>query len=139
MTRIRATKLMKAKKKKKAHQAAEPSPGVYLGKRAKTGNSLGFRFERQLFRAHPEFNSDVFAHVIAPGRMLVVAEVGETASSDRFEEPVLGAFLNLLARDIEQNPQKITPLEENRASELKSLLRNVKTQRDEDLGEEALI
>jgi hypothetical protein len=48
--------------------------GTYRGKRAKTGNSLGIRFEKALFQSHPEFSGEVQAHVIAPGRMLVVAE-----------------------------------------------------------------
>lgn len=139
MKPTKTAKITKKARKSAAQERISPASGVYAGKRAKTGNSLGFRFERQLFRAHPEFNSDVSAHVIAPGRMLVIAEVNERAHAERFDDPVLGAFLNLLARDIEQHPETIKPLDEKRASELKVLLRDVKTHRDEDLGEEALI
>jgi len=54
--------------------AAVRDAGVYHGKQAKTGNSLGLRFERALFHSHPEFSGDVEAHIIGPGRMLVVAD-----------------------------------------------------------------
>ena len=47
---------------------------MYHGKQAKTGNSLGLRFERALFHSHPEFSGEVEAHIIGPGRMLVVAD-----------------------------------------------------------------
>ena len=50
--------------------------GVYHGKQAKTGNSLGLRFERALFHSHPEFNGEVEARVIGPGRMIVLADPG---------------------------------------------------------------
>ena len=55
----------------------------YRGKQAKTGNSLGLRFDKALFQSHPEFSGEVRAHVIAPGRMLVVAE--PSAKSQRRE------------------------------------------------------
>jgi hypothetical protein len=51
---------------KKGERAAAQirDTGVYRGKQAKTGNSLGLRFERALFHSHPEFNGEVKAHVI---------------------------------------------------------------------------
>ena len=79
----------------------------YRGKRAKTGNSSGFRFEGALFRSHPEFNGEVRAHVIAPGRMLITAERAVREKSD----PVMASFLAFLARDIATRPETIRPLD----------------------------
>ena len=70
----------------------------YRGKQAKTGNSLGLRFDKALFRSHPEFSGEVRAHVIAPGRMLVVA-APVSKSRRREDDPVLEAFLSFLAVD----------------------------------------
>jgi len=62
----------------------------YRGKQTKTGNSSGFRFEGALFKSHPEFNGEVRARVIAPGRMLVVAETGEGRSGDGIVSRISG-------------------------------------------------
>src|SRR5436305_10567299 len=84
----------------------------YRGKKAKTGNSLGLRFDKALFQSHPEFLGEVRAHVIAPGRMLVVAEQSEseTRSKRRNADPVLEAFLSFLATDMSSAPQQIRPM-----------------------------
>ena len=85
MTKVR-TKATR-KKRERAPRALE-NTGVYRGKQAKTGNSLGLRFERALFHSHPEFNGEVEAYVIGPGRMLVVAEP-EPRKKSAEEDPVL--------------------------------------------------
>jgi hypothetical protein len=79
----------------------------YRGKQTKMGNSSGFRFEGALFKSHPEFNGEVTAHVIAPGRMLVMAETPERERVD----PVMASFLAFLAQDISQAPRDIRPLD----------------------------
>jgi antitoxin PrlF len=60
---------------------------VYTGSRTKTGNSDALRFEKSLFRSHPEFSGQVKAKVIAPGYMLVVAEPTDTVDEDG-DDPV---------------------------------------------------
>src|SRR6266849_3691190 len=80
----------------------------YRGKKAKTGNSLGLRFDKALFQSHPEFSGEVRAHVIAPGRMLVVAEPASGAK--RAEDPVIAAFSSFLAQDMARAPGQITAL-----------------------------
>jgi hypothetical protein len=84
----------------------------YVGKRTKTGNSMGFRFEGALFKSHPEFSGTVRARVIAPGRLLVVADPVEERVDEAEEDPVLQSFLAFLARDMETNPDSIRPLNE---------------------------
>jgi hypothetical protein len=108
----------------------------YRGKQTRTGNSLGFRFEGALFRSHPEFNGEVTAHVIAPGRMLVTAEP-EYREDD--EDPVLASFLAFLAKEIEENPGRIRPLDAKLAKRAARLAKGIEVNLDEDLGEESLL
>jgi hypothetical protein len=112
--------------------------GVYRGKQAKTGNSLGFRFERALFHSHPEFNGDVEAHVIGPGRMLVVADPQPTRKNTE-PDPVLSSFVSFLAADMQRSPEHIRPLDSAVMERVGALVSDVKVSPEEDLGEEALI
>jgi hypothetical protein len=108
----------------------------YRGRQTKTGNSLGFRFEGALFRSHPEFNGEVTAHVIAPGRMLVTAEPEYREDE---EDPVLASFLAFLAKEIEENPVRIRPLDAKLVKRAARLTKGIKVNLDEDLGEESLL
>jgi len=112
--------------------------GVYHGKQAKTGNSLGLRFERALFHSHPEFNGEVEAHIIGPGRMLVVADP-EAKSKHTEEDPVLSSFMSFLAADMQHSPEHIKPLDGGVVERIGTLVGNVDTSPEEDLGDEALI
>lgn len=117
---------------------AQRKTAGYRGKQAKTGNSLGLRFDKALFRSHPEFSGEVRAHVIAPGRMLVVAE--PVAKSRRCEEdPVMEAFLSFLAADIATSPQQIKPLDRALAGRIDALVRHLPAHPREDLGDEPLV
>jgi len=112
--------------------------GVYRGKQARTGNSLGFRFERALFHSHPEFNGDVEAHVIGPGRMLVVADP-QPIPKNTERDPVLSSFMSFLAADTLRSPGHIRPLDAEVMERVGALVSDVKVSPEEDLGEEALI
>ena len=109
----------------------------YRGKKAKTGNSLGFRFDKALFQSHPEFSGDVLAHVIAPGRMLVIAEPDN--QPHRREDPVMGAFLSFLAQDMVRSPQQVQPLDKTLMNRIQTLVGHISVDPDEDLGDEPLI
>jgi hypothetical protein len=111
---------------------------VYHGKQAKTGNSLGLRFERALFHSHPEFSGEVEARIIGPGRMLVVADP-EPKRKSAEEDPVLSSFMSFLAADMQRSPELITPLDAGGMERIDTLVSNVKTSPEEDLGDEALI
>ena len=136
MTKIR-TKTASRKKRKHTPRSIE-KPGVYRGRQAKTGNSFGLRFKRALFYSHPEFNGEVEAYVIGPGRMLVVAEVGSKKKSTE-EDPLLSSFMSFLASDMHNSPERITPLDRDLLGGISTLVREVKTSPEEDLGDEALI
>jgi hypothetical protein len=112
--------------------------GGYRGKQAKTGNSLGFRFDKALFQNHPEFSGEVRAHVIAPGRMLVVAEP-LTKSQRREGDPVMAAFLGFLAADMARSPEQIKPLDQALTKRIDALVGHLPVNPHEDLGDEPLI
>lgn len=115
----------------------KPTSG-YRGKQAKTGNSLGLRFDKALFQSHPEFSGEVRAHVIAPGRMLVVAE--PAAKSRRQEtDPVMEAFLSFLADDMARSPQQLKPLDRGLVRRIKTLVGRLPVNPDEDLGDEPIL
>ncbi len=107
----------------------------YRGKQTKTGNSSGFRFEGALFKSHPEFNGTVTAHVIAPGRLLVTADMPSRDKGD----PAMEAFLAFLSQDIANTPQQIVPFDEGLGARIDALVENVKGLSDEDLGAEVIL
>src|SRR6266404_160052 len=125
--------------KKREHAVATVrDAGVYHGRQAKTGNSLGLRFERALFHSHPEFSVEVEARIIGPGLMLVVADP-ESKRKSTEEDPVLSSFMSFLAADMQHSPEPITPLDAGVMERIGTLVSNVNTSPDEDLGDEALI
>jgi hypothetical protein len=111
----------------------------YVGKRMKTGNSLGFRFEGALFKSHPEFSGTVRAHVIAPGRLLVVADQAEANVDDTEEDPVLQSFLAFLAADMEKNPDSIRPLDGELIQEMAMFVEGIEVDLNEDLKTDGLL
>ena len=125
-------------KKREPAVATVRDAGVYHGKQAKTGNSLGLRFERALFHSHPEFSGDVEARIIGPGRMLVVADPKPKRKSAE-EDPVLSSFMSFLAADIQGSPENIKPLDARVIERIDTLVRDIDTSPEEDLGDEALI
>lgn len=107
----------------------------YRGEQTKTGNSSGFRFEGALFKSHPEFNGEVTAHVLAPGRLLVTAKPKKHKSVD----PVMAAFLAFLAQDIAQAPQHIRPLDAKLTKRIDRLVENVPVSPQEELEGEVIL
>jgi hypothetical protein len=119
-------------KSKKPSTGSYGERAEYRGRQTKTGNSSGFRFEGALFKSHPEFNGEVTAHVIAPGRMLVMAETPERERAD----PVMASFLAFLAQDIAQAPRNIRPLDAKLVRRVNKLTKGVDVSPDEDLGDD---
>jgi hypothetical protein len=113
--------------------ALNKKPG-YRGKLTRTGNSLGLRFDRALFQSHPEFSGEVRAHVIAPGRMLVVAE--QPIESRHEEDPVMETFLSFLEKDLVKSPQRVKPLKQKLAGRIKTIVGYLPVDPEEELDEE---
>jgi hypothetical protein len=111
---------------------------AYRGRQAKTGNSLGLRFDKALFQSHPEFSGEVRAHVIAPGRMLVVADP-ETKPRRRDRDPVIESFLSFLAEDMARFPEQIKPLDPALLGRIDALVGHLPFNPHEDLGDEPLL
>ena len=127
---------MRTSRAKAKPSESGPTIGAeYRGKQTKTGNSSGFRFEGALFKSHPEFNGDVTAYVLAPGRLLVTADTAPRGKSD----PAMEAFLAFLSQDIATAPHRITPLDANLATRIDRLVKRVAVSRDEDLGSEVIL
>ena len=123
--------------KSKPKRTRTPESTWYKGRQAKTGNSLGLRFDKALFQSHPEFNGAVQASVIAPGHMLVVAQ-GSTKGR-REEDPVIASFLSFLAKDMTRTPHRVMPLDESLIRRINRIAGDVETDPDEELGDEAII
>jgi len=110
----------------------------YRGKQAKNGNSLGFRLDRAFFKSHSEFNDqEVKVTVIAPGRALISVDL--PTGSARNEDPLVGVYLALLAKEIARNPQAIRPLSASLVRRMRALTHGVTSDPQEDLGDEALL
>jgi hypothetical protein len=116
-------------------QSSNASATEYRGKQTKTGNSSGFRFEGALFKSHPEFNGDVTAYVIAPGRLLVTADAPFREKGD----PAMEAFLAFLSQDIANAPNQITPLDASLGRRIDVLVEGVNVSSDEALGAEVIL
>jgi hypothetical protein len=125
-----------ANRKKSTTSPPETVSGIeYRGKQTRTGNSSGFRFESALFKSHPEFNGEVKAKIIAPGRMLVMAVPEAREKAD----PVMASFLAFLARDMVRSPETIRPLSTARHKRIARLTKGIAVDLNEDLGDEALL
>ncbi len=126
---------MRATKSKSSRKAEESAGNEYRGKRTRTGNSDGFRFDHALFKSHPEFAGEVRAHVIAPGRMLV--SVANPAA--KRQDPVMQSFLAFLASDISKAPENIKPMSRELAQRIDRLVEGVSVSSHEFLDEESLL
>lgn len=83
---------------------------TYKGRFTRVGNSKSFAFESALFRSHPEFDArNVEADVIGPG-VLLVRTIDAEDEVEAGDDPVLGAFLAFIERDMLENPSSIEPL-----------------------------
>jgi hypothetical protein len=100
----------------------------------RTGNSLGLRFDRALFQSHPEFSGEVRAYVIAPGRMLVVAE--QPVDPREEEDPVMKAFLSILEQDMVKSPRRVKPLKQKLAARVKAAVGYLPVDPEEEIDEE---
>lgn len=127
-----APRVKLAKAKSASAGKGRAAGNEYRGKQTKTGNSSGFRFEGALFKSHPEFNGEVTAYVIAPGRLLVTAESASRNKSD----PAMEAFLAFLSQGIANAPHKILPLDAGLMARAGRLVDGVAVSPDEDLGSE---
>jgi hypothetical protein len=109
--------------------AGRKAPARKAQKSDRTG---GLSFTGSMgFKAAPEFAAaerKVRVDLIGPGKALVSIDV-ETPAGD---DPVIGAWLSFLARDMRDNPQRMASLSEAEATALQELVKGV-TVRDDDI------
>jgi hypothetical protein len=91
----------------------DPKSEKYNGKVTAVGNSKGIRIDAAFFKAHPEFNGDVKATVLADGQVLLSAKPtiakGTTAED---ADPVMLGFLSFLDKQLLENPELVTPVDQ---------------------------
>lgn len=103
---------------------------LYNGRRTTAGNSDALRFDKQLFRQHPEFCGAVKARILSKGVLLVVAEeVGTETVAEEHEDPLLAAWLGFIAQD----HAAFGDMAEERAEKMAALTEGVAVRDDEEL------
>ena len=85
----------------------------YKGSVTTVGNSVAIQLEKGLFKQHPEFakRARVTASVLAPGKILV--SLDKTSCDASEDDPVLGAFLAFMEKDMAECPEHIVPVSED--------------------------
>jgi antitoxin PrlF len=96
-------------------------------------------FEKALFRAHPEFaEGRLVADFIGPGYLLVRA-LPETEQAAPEADPVLGAYLAFIERDMQAHPERIQALPADLIARAQELVGHLEVDLDEDLGDDVSI
>lgn len=84
----------------------------YGGKVTPVGNSKGIRLDAAFFKAHPEFNGEVRATVLADGQVLLSAKgVKRRAPKKDNDDPVMLGFLHFLEKQMAEHPELIEPVD----------------------------
>jgi len=88
----------------------EARAAQYSGKVTPVGNSKGIRLDAAFFKAHPEFNGEVRATVLADGQVLLSAASKRRVSrKDEDTDPVMMGFLKFLEGQMAAHPELIEP------------------------------
>lgn len=109
----------------------------YRGTITTTGKSEAIRLEKALFRSHPEFRQKarVRADVVGTGHVLISVVVDD--SSIEQEDPVVGAFLSFLERDMTERPDRIEPVSSSRIGRAMDLVADVEVSDEDPLPDDA--
>jgi len=98
----------------------------YAGKVTPVGNSKGIRIDAAFFRAHPEFDGEVSATVLADGEVLLsAARRGKRTRSARNEDPVVLGFLRFLESQMTVRPDQIVPADGAQLDRIDKLVRGM--------------
>ena len=97
----------------------------YSGKVTPVGNSKGIRIDAAFFRAHPEFDGEVSATVLADGEVLLSARRGRKARAVRGEDPVVLGFLRFLESQMTARPDQMVAADGAQLARIGKLVRGV--------------
>jgi len=106
---------------------------IYKGRAATTGNSQSMAFEKALFRAHPEFAAGRLEAQPISQNYLLVRAIPE-AEPEVEDDPVLGAFLDFLAQQMEAEPHLIRGI--SWLEQAEALVGDMEVDPEEDLGDD---
>ena len=102
----------------------------YTGNHTTSGNSEAMRFDKRLFKQHPEFGGAVRARVLSKGVMLVTADSSvEIDSPQEHEDSLLVAWLGF----IEQDFASARDMPDDRLTRMRELTAGVIVDPDEEL------
>ena len=99
----------------------------YSGKVTAVGNSKGIRLDAAFFKAHPEFETDVRATVLADGQVLLSAQSSGKKAKAQKEDPVLLGFLGFLEAQMAAQLERITAADPAQLARIRKLVKGVKT------------
>lgn len=111
----------------------------YSGKITTTGKSEAIRLEKSLFKSHPEFRqkASVRAEVIGPGTLLI--SLDGPAAGPKKADPVVGAFLSFLERDMQLAPDRLVRLSGARLSKARNLVAKTRVGDDDVLPDDVTL
>jgi hypothetical protein len=99
----------------------------YSGKVTPVGNSKGIRLDAAFFRAHPEFDGEVRATVLADGQVLLSAKsTARSTKRDGDDDPVMLSFLRFLEQQMIDHPDAIEPMDADQMKRIGKLVKGVK-------------
>ena len=114
--------------------SSEPLNEQYGGKVTPVGNSKGIRLDAAFFKAHPEFNGEVRATVLADGQVLLSAKsVTRRAPINDDADPVMLGFLQFLENQMARHPELIEPVDSAQLKRIGKLIKGVKVEQGEKL------
>lgn len=98
----------------------------YGGKVTPVGNSKGIRLDAAFFKAHPEFNGDVRATVLADGQVLLSAKsTARRPPRNDDADPVMLGFLQFLEKQMAEHPDLIEPVDRAQLARIGKLVEGV--------------
>lgn len=108
--------------------STESKSAQYKGKVTPVGNSKGIRLDAAFFKAHPEFNGEVRATVLADGQVLLSAKGAVRHSRmDDDADPVMLGFLQFLEKQMAEHPELIEPVDNAQLARIGKLVEGVAT------------
>ena len=100
----------------------------YSGKVTPVGNSKGIRLDSAFFKAHPEFEGEVRATVLADGQVLLSARSSrKKVMAGEMDDPVLLGFLGFLEVQMATQPERITAADRGQLARIGKLVKGIKT------------
>lgn len=97
----------------------------YGGKVTPVGNSKGIRLDAAFFKAHPEFNGEVRATVLADGQVLLSAKGMRRSSKNDDADPVMLGFLQFIEKQMAEHPELIEPVDREQLARIGKLVEGV--------------